>query len=88
MWKDPEFKALEDEPEPHNGLGMHSSRKYATDKAKKLGAQTHEVEFRGRWAGDWADTVGGWHYICVEDQYTVYTYDSANDMLLNEIAPS
>jgi hypothetical protein len=48
VWKNPEFKALEDEPLPHNGLGTHSNRKFAADKAtKKLGADTDQVEYHG-----------------------------------------
>jgi hypothetical protein len=48
---------------------MHSGRKHAANKTKKLGAQTHEVEFRRRWAGDCADTVVSCQYVHVEDQY-------------------
>ena len=53
VWKDPEFKELQDMscPDSHRGLGTHSERKYACDKAKKRGARTSQTEYRGRWLG-------------------------------------
>ena len=50
-WEHEEFKALEDEVGEHKGIGAHSNRKHAADRADEKGAETHQIEFRGRWTG-------------------------------------
>ena len=70
IWQSTEFKVLEDEPEPHNGLGTHSERKFTTDKASKLGAQETQIEYRGRWVGEKGKHIVNRHYIQAKDLYT------------------
>ena len=70
VWRNEEFKALEDEPEAHNGCGTHSGRKYYADKASKLGAASAQVEYRGRWVGENGRKVVNRHYISINDIYT------------------
>jgi len=68
-WNNEEFKALEDEVGDHNGIGTYSNRKYAADRADKQGADTHQIEFRGRWTGEKGSRVVHKHYINSESPY-------------------
>jgi len=70
VWDNDEFKALEDEPEAHNGVGTHSNRKFTSDKAAKAGADDPQVEYRGRWVGEKGRRVVNKHYIRIEDKHT------------------
>jgi hypothetical protein len=69
VWKNNEFKALEDETEPHNGLGTHSKRKFVLDKANKLGIDEEWIEYCGRWVGDRNKKILWKHYISIENKY-------------------
>jgi len=70
VWDNDEFKALEDEPEAHNGIGTHSNRKFTSDKAAKAGADDPQVEHRGRWVGEKGRRAVNKHCIRIEDKCT------------------
>jgi len=69
VWSKEEFKALEDEPEDHNGVGTTSGQKFFADKAQKAGATDTQVEYRGRWVSKKGREVVNRHYIRTEDPY-------------------
>ena len=49
VFKNDKFMAIALESDSHQGLGTHSSRKGATDEARKAGALPDEIEIRGWW---------------------------------------
>jgi hypothetical protein len=70
-WKNPDFKALNDQTGPdEKGLGTHSNRKWATTRASRKGARKEQVEIRGRWIGDMNSHIVSKHYISPEDYYS------------------
>ena len=70
-WKHPEFKALNNQTGPdEKGLGTHSNRKWASNRAKRKGASKPQVELRGRWIGDINNSIVTRHYISPEDFYS------------------
>jgi len=61
---------LEDEVgDDNNGVGTHSNRKHSANKADKCGADTHQIEFRGRWVGDKGQKIVHKCYISPESPY-------------------
>jgi len=49
VFENGEFVSVALESDEHQGLGAHSFRKGAADKARKAGALADEIEIRGRW---------------------------------------
>ena len=72
VWKTEEFQALADETgdEAKQGVGTHSTRKYASTLAKLMGADDSQVEHRGRWVGETGRRVCSRVYISSTDTYT------------------
>jgi hypothetical protein len=73
IWNMEEFKALEDQvgaEEDRRGIGGHSLRKFASTNAKRNGARTDQIEYRGRWSGDKARSICATSYIESKDPYT------------------
>jgi len=70
VWSTDEFKSLEDEVgDDNNGIGTCSNRKYAADRCDKQGAETHQVEYRGRWTGENGQRVVKKHYVSSDNPY-------------------
>jgi hypothetical protein len=72
VWESEEFKALDDQvgaDEDRFGLGGHSTRKYASTRANKLGGTHSQIEGRGRWVGVRGTSICSKHYIDVENPF-------------------
>jgi hypothetical protein len=73
IWECEQFKQLEDQvgaADDRRGLGGHSLRKFASTNAKRNGARTDQIEYRGRWSGDKARSICATSYIESKDPYT------------------